>query len=109
MTENYLHYLEEENMLQIFGDTFTLEIKVLRWFPTSQRNINKMLTLAYQHDYAYDIYGIAGRLLHDLKQEMDLSIRSGDKTRANKLEKNIDYIKFWIDRKTESRQACLNS
>ncbi len=109
MTENYLNYLEEENMLQIFGDTFTLEIKVLRWFPNSQRNINKVLTLAYQHDYGYDIYGIAGRLLHDLKQEMDLSIRSGDKARANKLEKNIDYIKFWIDRKTESRKACLNS
>ena len=32
MTENYIYYLEEENMLQIFGDTFTLEIKVLRWF-----------------------------------------------------------------------------
>ena len=50
MTEKYLNYLEEENMLQIFGDTFILEIKVLRWFPNSQRNINKLLTIAYQHD-----------------------------------------------------------
>ena len=99
MTENYLNYLEEENMLQIFGDTFTLEIKVLRWFPNSQRNINKILTLAYDHDYGYDIYHIIGKLLHDLDQEMNLSIRSGDRARANKLEKNIDYIKFWLDRK----------
>lgn len=99
MTENYLNYLEEENMLQIFGDTFTLEIKVLRWFPNGQRNINKLLTIAYQHDFGYDIYTIAGKLLYDLDQEMNLSIRSGDKGRAAKLEKNIDYIKFWIDRK----------
>ena len=99
MTEKYLNYLEEENMLQIFGDTFTLEIKVLRWFPTSQRNINKVLTLAYQYDYGYDIHGIVGMLLHDLRQEMDLSIRSGNNARVNKLKKNIEYIKFWIDRK----------
>ena len=99
MTENYLNYLDEENMLQIIGDTFMLEIKVLRWFPNSQRNINKILTLAYNHDYGYDIYHIIGKLLHDLDQEMNLSIRSGDKARANKLEKNIDYIKFWLDRK----------
>ena len=99
MTENYLHYLEEENMLQIIGDTFMLEIKVLRWFHNSQRNIHKVLTLAWQHDYGYDIYTIAGKLLHDLDQEMGLSIRSGNKARANKLEKNIDYIKFWLNRK----------
>lgn len=98
MTENYLHYLDEENMLQIIGDTFMLEIKVLRWFPTSQRNINKLLNIAWQHDYGYDIYQIAGKLLRDLDQEMNLSIRTGDKGRAAKLEKNIDYIKFWIDR-----------
>ena len=109
MTENYLNYLSEENMLQIIGDTFMLEIKVLRWFPNNQRNINKVLTLAYQHDLDYDIYRVVGKMLHDLIQEKELSIRSGDKARANKLEKNIDYIKFWIDRKTESRQACLNS
>lgn len=99
MTENYLHYLEEENMLQIFGDTFTLEIKVLRWFPNSQRNINKLLTIAYQHDVDYDIFTITGRLLYDLNKEMELCIRTGDKARANKLEKNIDYIKFWLNRK----------
>lgn len=99
MTENYLNYLEEENVLQIFGDTFTLEIKVLRWFPNSQRNINKILTLAYDHDYGYDIYNIIGKLMYDLKLEMNLSIRSGDKSRAARLEKNIDYIGFWIDRK----------
>ena len=99
MTENHLYYLEEENVLQIFGDTFILDIKVLRWFPNSQRNINKMLTIAYQHDYGYDIYKIAGKLLKDLDQEMNMNIRSGDIARANKLEKNIDYIKFWIDKK----------
>ena len=44
-------------------------------------------------------YHIIGKLLHDLDQEMNLSIRSGDRARANKLEKNIDYIKFWLDRK----------
>lgn len=109
MTENYLNYLEEENMLQIFGDTFTLEIKVLRWFPNSQRNINKLLNIAWQHDYGYDIYAIVGKLLHDLHQEMSLNIRSGDKARSNKLEKNIDYIKLWIDRKTEFMQACIHS
>ena len=99
MTEKYLNYLEEENMLQIFGDTFTLEIKVLRWFPNSQRNINKLLTIAYQYDFDYDIFTITGRMLYDLNKEMELSRRSGDKARANKLEKNIDYIKFWLDRK----------
>lgn len=99
MTEKYLNYLEEENMLQIFGDTFTLEIKVLRWFPNSQRNINKLLTIAYQHDFDYDIFTTTGRLLHDLNKEMELSRRAKDKARANKLEKNIDYIKFWLDRK----------
>ena len=99
MTENYLYYLDKENILQIFGDTFTLEIKVLRWFPNSQRNLNKLLTIAYQHDFGYDIYQIVGKLLYDLDREMDLRIRSGDKVRANRLEKNIDYIKFWIDRK----------
>lgn len=99
MTENYLNYLEEENMLQIFGDTFTIEIKVLRWFPNSQRNINKLLTIAYQHDFAYDIFTTTGRLLYDLNEEMKLSIRSGDRARANRLEKNIDYIKFWLNRK----------
>lgn len=99
MTENYLNYLEEENMLQIFGDTFTLEIKVLRWFPNSQRNINKLLTIAYQHDFDYHIFTTIGRLLYDLNKEMELSRRIGDKARANKLEKNIDYIKFWLNRK----------
>lgn len=99
MTENYLNYLEEENMLQIFGDTFTLEIKVLRWFPNSQKNINKLLTIAYQHDFDYDIFTTTGRLLYDLNKEKELSRRAGDKARANKLEKNIDYIKFWLDRK----------
>ena len=98
MTENYLNYLEEENMLQIFGDTFTLEIKVLRWFPNNQRNINKLLTLAYNHDDGYDIYSIIGKLLHDLDQEKELNLRIGDTARANKVEKNINYIKFWIDR-----------
>lgn len=99
MTENYLNYLEEENMLQIFGDTFTLEIKVLRWFPNNQRNINKILTLAYDYDYGYNIYNIIGKLLHDLDMEMYLSIRTGDKSRAARLEKNIEYIEFWLDRK----------
>lgn len=99
MTENYLCYLEEENMLQIFGDTFTLEIKVLRWFPNSQRNINKLLNIAWQHDYGYEINIIAGKLLHDLAQEMALSIRSGNKARADKLKKNIEYIKFWLNKK----------
>lgn len=99
MTEKYLNYLEEENMLQIFGDTFTLEIKVLRWFPNSQRNINKLLTIAYQHDFDYDIFTITGRMLYDLNKETELSRRAGDIARANKLEKNIDYIKFWLDRK----------
>lgn len=99
MTEQYLNYLEEENMLQIFGDTFTLEIKVLRWFPNSQRNINKLLTIAYQHDFDYDIFTTTGRLLYDLNKEMELNRRAGDIARANKLEKNIDYIKFWLNRK----------
>jgi len=99
MIENYLHYLEEENMLQIIGDTFMLEIKVLRWFPNSPRNINKLLTIAYQHDFDYDIFTTTGRLLYDLNKEMELSRRTGDIARANKLEKNIDYIKFWLDRK----------
>lgn len=78
MTENYLNYLEEENILQIFGDTFTLEIKILRWFPNSKQNINKILTLAYNHDYGFDINRIAGKLLHDLNQEKELNLRSGD-------------------------------
>lgn len=99
MTEKYLYYLEEENMLQIFGDTFNLEIKVLRWFPNSQRNINKLLTIAYQHDFEYNIFTTTGRLLYDLNKEMELSRRAGDTARANKLKKNIDYIKFWLDRK----------
>lgn len=99
MTENYINYLEEENMLQIFGDTFTLEIKVLRWFPTSQRNINKLLHIAWQHDFDYNIFITIGRLLFDLNKEMELSRRAGYEARANKLEKNIDYIKFWLNRK----------
>ena len=97
MTERYIHYLEDENMLQIFGYTFTLEIFILRWFPTSQKNIRKVMELAWESDLDYDMFKVFGLIIRDLIKEQKLSERTGDKNVAKKLSKNIEYITFWLN------------
>lgn len=97
MTERYIHYLEDENMLQIFGYTFTLEIFILRWFPTSEKNIRKVMKLAWESDLDYDMFKVFGLIIRDLIKEQKLCERTGDRNTAKKLSKNIDFIIFWLD------------
>ena len=97
MRHKFVQYSDDFGMIQIRGDSFELNIRILKWFPVSQQKLKQLLKIMELNDWHNELFTVLGEVINVLDHEADFCHATGDPQRARRIWKNVDYIGFYME------------
>lgn len=97
MRHKFVQYSDDFGMIQIRGDSFELNIRILKWFPVSQKKLKQLLKIMEMNDWYNELFSVLGNVINVLDHEADFCLTTGDQQRANRIWKNVEYLEFYMD------------